>query len=114
MDAQLRLIELGTAIADGTPVDWNAAESQAVAPSEREIVRHLRLVERIAQAHASLLPAGSIPPLHDSLLHPSSGAPPSSDAPVTWGPLTILEKIGRGTFGDVYRARDSIDRSPSS
>ncbi len=31
--------------------------------------------------------------------------------PVQWGPLTVLEHIGRGTFGDVYRAHDArLDR----
>ena len=28
------------------------------------------------------------------------------DVPVTWGSLRVHEKIGRGRFGDVYRARD--------
>ena len=110
MDPQLRLIDLGTAVADGTPVDWTSAASRAAGPAEQVVVRNLRLVERIAQVHVSVPPTdtGS---LVDSLLHPSSAAASSAQTGTTWGPLTILEKIGRGTFGDVYRARDPrLDR----
>jgi serine/threonine protein kinase/tetratricopeptide (TPR) repeat protein len=37
---------------------------------------------------------------------------PGTGSPVdTWGPLKIIEHVGRGTFGDVYRAWDSrLDR----
>src|SRR5713226_2060580 len=111
MDPHRRLIELGTAIADGTAVDWTTAESRATRPPEQAIVRNLRLVERIAQVHASLLSPDRVSLLFDSLLHPAVGVTPPLDAPVAWGPLTILDKIGRGTFGDVYRARDPrLDR----
>ena len=34
------------------------------------------------------------------------GLGPDAVAPLTWGPLTVHEKIGSGRFGDVYRATD--------
>src|SRR5712691_9778607 len=105
VEPQRRLIELGTAIADGTPVDWATEESHAGQRCELAIVRNLRLVERIAQVHASLPSPDKVSPLLDSLLHPTTGEAVPVDGPVAWGPLTILDKIGRGTFGDVYRAR---------
>ena len=39
-------------------------------------------------------------------------SPPLDLLPAEWGPLTVLEHIGRGTFGDVYRAHDArLDRT---
>src|SRR4030095_9023800 len=65
--------------------DWDAAESSA-APDDRAVVRHLKAIAAIVDARRA-------------------------DAPVTWGPLRLLERIGRGAFGDVYRAWDSrLDR----
>jgi serine/threonine protein kinase/Flp pilus assembly protein TadD len=31
---------------------------------------------------------------------------PSPDAPVRWGPFELLERVGRGSFGEVFRAFD--------
>jgi hypothetical protein len=79
------LTELAGAVLDGAPVDWDAADSDA-APAERPLVRQLKAIAAIARAH-------------------------QADMPETWGPLRLLERIGQGAFGDVYRAWDSrLDR----
>jgi tetratricopeptide (TPR) repeat protein len=40
-----------------------------------------------------------------------AGAKADEEAPIgEWGPLELLERIGEGTFGEVYRARDSLQR----
>jgi len=104
------LIDLAASVADGTPIDWEAAQHASADPTGGTLLARLRLVERVAQLHASLPPVESAG-LHDSLLHPASRPEAAPDEPCTWGPLTILEKIGRGTFGDIYRARDPrLDR----
>ena len=84
------LTALTLAVADGAPVDWDAAESTAASDSERRRIRDLRLVANIATGHEP----------------PRPFAPPA-----TWGPLRVEERIGRGRFGDVYRAWDRrLDR----
>ena len=115
------LERIAAAIADGTPVDWTTVESSATDEADRALVRELRLVADLASFHATLISPAGRPPhdLHDSILHPpsetSAGTEPSQTAgdppPVGWGPLRVIEKIGRGTFGDVYRAWDPrLDR----
>jgi serine/threonine-protein kinase len=107
-----RLIDVAAAVGDGCAVDWDRLESAADA-AEYEIVRHLRLVERIASVHASLPPLAAFErSLHDSLLHPAATVVvPGGEAPVTWGALAIVRKIGSGTYADVYEARDPrLDR----
>jgi tetratricopeptide (TPR) repeat protein len=72
-------------ILDGIPVDWDAAERQC-APAAQLLVRRLRAVARIVDTHRA-------------------------DTLDWWGPLRLLECIGRGAFGDVHRAWDPrLDR----
>ncbi|HUF48654.1 MAG TPA: protein kinase [Vicinamibacterales bacterium] len=103
------LVDLAAAVADGSPVDWRRVESEGASADERELVRGLRLLERVAEVHGggSERPAGS----DDA---PAPVRPPDltlGPEPVHWGSLRLLECIGRGAFGDVYRAWDSrLDR----
>ena len=106
-------VDIAAAIADGREVDWRALESAAATPEDRDRVRRLELLAGIGRLHADLTGVPAPSSLHDSLLHPSGipGETSEAAAPVTWGPLTVIEKTGQGTFGDVYRARESrLDR----
>ena len=103
----LRLEALLESVADGSEVDWDAAEA-AADEDQRRIVRNLRLVASIAKVHRTLpddvadSPAPSAAVLHTAAV--GQGTP-------SWGHLLLLESIGEGSFGEVYRARDPwLDR----
>jgi tRNA A-37 threonylcarbamoyl transferase component Bud32/tetratricopeptide (TPR) repeat protein len=102
------LDDLAAAIADGSPIDWTRFQPHATTVAEDLLVR-ARIVERIAQVHAQLPPIARFSSsLHDSLLGvtlPGDDAE-AGEPPVTWGPLVIVGRIGRGSYGDVYRAHE--------
>ncbi len=93
---QDRLADLAAAIADLTPIDWDTLEADIVDAAGRTALHRLRFVETIVRASAAFAPGGN---------------PSSADPPQVWGPFTVFESVGRGTFGDVYRAHDRrLDR----
>jgi len=89
------LADLAASVADGTVVDWDAAETSA-GPSRR-LVRHLRLVENIAALHRSI-------PASEPDETPAAEAVPDGRR---WGRLIILDRIGEGTSCEVFRAWDT-------
>ncbi len=77
------LAAIASAILDGTAVDWDTAASR-VEDAERPLIDHLKVVAALAGVHR---------------------------LPATWGHLQLIERIGKGTFGEVYRAWDPrLDR----
>jgi tetratricopeptide (TPR) repeat protein len=101
-----RLLPLVVAIADGTPVDWPSIDTP--------LLPQLQHLERLVQGHDAVR---SIPPrrrpAHETLLTEArrTHAGVTEALRVHWGPLIVFEKIGRGSFGDVYRAWDPrLDR----
>ena len=91
------LLDLALAIADGSPIDWSdSARSAGLCPEQLEQVR---ILQSLAEVHASGSPPGTRSATLDTTLH-------------IWGPLRIIAPIGRGTFGDVYKACDPrLDRT---
>jgi tetratricopeptide (TPR) repeat protein len=110
-----RLSEVIAAVSDGAAVDWARIESQS-APEDGQLLGQLRLLEQIALLHASLPPFPASERSADEATLGSVGnvatpAPLDDETPATWGSLTIVERIGRGTYADVYRAYDArLDR----
>jgi len=74
-----RLLTLAASIANGTTVDWAAAR-EAADPLDAAVIDELRVVGDIAKLHGDLQ---------------------------GWGSLTILDPIGEGSAGVVYRAFDA-------
>ncbi|MGE0359857.1 MAG: protein kinase [Vicinamibacterales bacterium] len=99
------LDDIAAAIADGTPIRWTDTDAlHALTP---DLARRARLVERIAQLHASLPPASTFASSRRAaLLDVDAPKHPDDGTLLTWGPLTIVERLGSGSFGDVYRALD--------
>ena len=92
---------LAVAILDDAAIDWTAAAESAADRGVCEMVAELRVVAGIAKLHRSLPPPSAA-------THP----PAKREGPLTeWGHLRVLECIGWGAFGVVYRAWDpTLDR----
>jgi Tol biopolymer transport system component len=74
------LLALGAAVSDGKPIDWDAAARAAPDAEGRALVDNMRRVAELASVHEQ---------------------PPSR-----WRHLDLVEKVGEGAFGAVYRGWD--------
>ncbi len=96
------LSDLAGAVLDRTPIDWDAAESIAD-DSCRPVVAQLKVLATLADVHRRLH-------LQDHF-ETAARAAEQDETLTRWGHLRILERIGRGAFGEVYRAWDiRLDR----
>lgn len=92
-----RVLEIAGAIADGSAPDWGELD-QAL----DDALGELRVIAGIAQMHRQA--SGEIPTVPADDL-PRAERPDASKAE-RWGPLLLLERVGGGGFGEVYRAWD--------
>lgn len=86
-------------VADGAPIDWDDLEQDAADAEERECLQWLRVLDRIGDLHES---TDDVPEAGGTASASSVEAP----ALETWGKYVLVERIGQGGFGSVYRARD--------
>lgn len=124
MSEREALLAAARAVAAGLPVNWAAVEASVGDESLRAAIRELKVVAVIADLHSQA--AATPPSPSSSSSSPSPWSPsslpvtPTVSLPIahvtdarreTWGPLTLLELVGRGSFGEVYRAWDPrLDR----
>jgi non-specific serine/threonine protein kinase len=101
------------AVCDGRGVDWESEKS--LHPDLSDTFETLRVLEEIAQVHRDMGLAASREPESAGAGRgePRKGGAsrgavemPARPQPSSWGPLQILERVGEGSFGDVYRAFD--------
>jgi serine/threonine-protein kinase len=90
---------LAAAIADGGVVDWASAESNVTDESQQAVIRDMKVIAAIAELHGSS--AAPALPVTGTLPRPHP------DAFEDWGTLHLLEKVGQGAYGEVYRAWDT-------
>lgn len=92
MTAPDALLEgVASAILDDAPIDWAEVESR-LEQSDRSLLEQLRLLATLRTVARTT-------------------EPPESSTLESWGHLRVFERIGRGAFGDVYRAWDPrLDR----
>lgn len=116
MAPEVSLDSLLASVSDGATVDWDALERAAPDADARELMRCLRELAEVADAHrrldaeASVSDEGSAASSADSVESAGAEASTALDGSGppgrAWGPFTLLEKLGEGSFGVVYRAWD--------
>lgn len=99
------LRDVAEAIADGKAVDWGT--QTPTSRDETLRIDRLRLVQRVANAyhdvHHNPAPEYEAPPPEATTATP----PIEEQTPLfMWGPLRVLEAIGKGAFAEVFRAYD--------
>jgi len=92
------LVSAAGRIADGEEVDWASITSSLQLQADREVADELAILAQIAAGHRQL---------HELL--PIDPATPPNLVPdrARWGHLDLLNIVGRGSYGIVYRAWDT-------
>jgi serine/threonine-protein kinase len=118
------LSQIVDSVADGAAsLDWDAIEHGLADDRDRALIRQLRILARISDVHrtagapakhAETLGSKVIGRIDPVVLPPSkatrrssSGDLPPREQFERWGHLQLVEKVGEGTFGEVYRAFDT-------
>jgi serine/threonine protein kinase len=89
---------LTEAIADGRSIQWDAAK-EGMAPEDLDLVEELEIIANLAKLHR----AGSA---EESIADGDEDHDDLPEPPFEWGQLKVLQRLGSGSFGQVFRAFD--------
>ena len=90
-----KLEKLSLEVADGNKIDWT--DYQQSTQKDQEIKQQLSSINEISQAFQQQLQSNT-----------SSEMTQDKEVLFRWGHLHVMEKIGEGSFGEVYKAYDSV------
>jgi len=96
-----KLLEIAALVSDGQAVDWENAERSMTDREDRRVIRHLRVVQSLAEAHST--PGDQTTDFVDGTVTSACVTPDIE----RWGRLEIREQLGQGSFGQVFRAWDA-------
>jgi hypothetical protein len=102
MSADTHLDELLDSVADGDEIDWAALEAVAD-PEIRALLAHLKTVAGVAGVHRTPTDDDETGPV----VVPTIGPAFALGELGRWGHLQLVRKVGEGSYGEVYHARDT-------
>jgi serine/threonine protein kinase len=99
-----KIRRLVDAVCNREEIDWEESEKTSDSTQERAFIHSLRILRGIADHGAPLSRIELAPGFPAGADDPS--ALPKEKPRTMWGHLVLLEKVGHGSYGEVYRAWD--------
>ena len=97
------------AFAEGKDIDWVELAAAVKAPADRQRLEQLRVLSKIRALDASAASSHGASSTNVTEIVARPALPQTAVA--VWGRYELLEAVGAGSFGRVYRARDpNLDR----